>query len=335
MRLTIVFMILLFKLSFGACSDILELLNSNNKDLNESELLEKGALIAIGIKYVDAEIPYQYAQYYIKEDNYNPNKIMCAYKMAASVGHDISQKELANIYELGLYGVSKDILRAMYWYEKSARQNNDESLLKLVSLYQMPEIKKMAEEQALKSKDPLDQYLVGIIYSINENYPEAIKWYELSALQGFSEAQGLLAEFYELGLGVPINLDKAIYWYKLGAEQNDVHSLINLGFIYLLDRNLEQHKKALDLFEVARNMPGGNDAIYGLGLIYEEGLAVPKDMTKARSLYLEAARVNVIDAQIHLAEIYKEENRLKESLFWLRKSCENGYQESCDLLSNY
>ena len=50
------------------------------------------------------------------------------------------------------------------------------------------------------------------------NYKEAIKWYTLSAEQGYAAAQHSLGLMYETGRGVPQSSKEALKWYTLAAE---------------------------------------------------------------------------------------------------------------------
>ncbi len=56
---------------------------------------------------------------------------------------------------------------------------------------------------------------------VTQDYKEAVKWYQLSAEQGHSEAQYKLGEIHENGKGVPQDKDKAVNWYLLSAEHEE------------------------------------------------------------------------------------------------------------------
>jgi TPR repeat protein len=60
---------------------------------------------------------------------------------------------------------------------------------------------------------------LGALYSVQGHYPQAIYWYRLAAKKGNAHAQFNLGLLYELGRGLPKDLEKAQDCYKLAAAQ--------------------------------------------------------------------------------------------------------------------
>ena len=80
-----------------------------------------------------------------------------------------------------------------------------------------------------------------------QNYAEALKWYRLSAEQGYADAQYILGFMYGEGEGTARDYTEAIRWYRLGASQGYAKALNNLGFMYekghgVLQDYVEAHK---------------------------------------------------------------------------------------------
>ena len=65
-----------------------------------------------------------------------------------------------------------------------------------------------------------------------EDYKEAVKWYRLSAKQGYAEAQSNLGLMYEKGRGVPKDFKEAVKWSKLAADQGNASTQNNLSYMY-------------------------------------------------------------------------------------------------------
>src|SRR2546421_12367026 len=85
------------------------------------------------------------------------------------------------------------------------------------------------------------------------NFQEALKWFRKAAEQGHPDAQASLGQMYEDGEGVEQNYALAAEWYRKAAEH--VPDLGGAG-------------------------QGRND----LGLLYMQGLGVPKDYVQAYML---------------------------------------------------
>lgn len=70
----------------------------------------------------------------------------------------------------------------------------------------------------------------GIQEFRNQDYDEALPLLERSATEGNAEAQCLLGNIYQLGLGsVEVDSTKAIRWYHRAAKQGNSVATNNLG----------------------------------------------------------------------------------------------------------
>ena len=67
----------------------------------------------------------------------------------------------------------------------------------------------------------------------NKDYAAAMTVLMPLAEQGNPEAQCVIANLYHLGLGVAVNIDTAIKWYRKSAEQGYGVASNNLGSIFL------------------------------------------------------------------------------------------------------
>jgi TPR repeat protein len=67
---------------------------------------------------------------------------------------------------------------------------------------------------------------------VPRDYKTALKWYRLSAEQGFSDAYNNLDAMYEKGLGVPQDYKIAVKWYGLAAEAGHYFGQHNFGTLY-------------------------------------------------------------------------------------------------------
>lgn len=138
-----------------------------------------------------------------------------------------------------------------------------------------------------------------------------------------------LAQMYEKGIGVPQDTDKAAYyyeqayvhdfvlpgevavligsayergdkyrdkdagaameWYREAADEDVAYANACMGKLYFKGEGVEQdHEKAYELF--MKSGPEETMPLYYLGLMYEEGLYVDSDVSKAKEYYGKAVR---------------------------------------------
>ncbi len=101
---------------------------------------------------------------------------------------------------------------------------------------------------------------------VNQDYTEAVKWYQTAAEQGHAKAQFYLGVCYDNGEGVRQDYEEAVKWYRKAAEQGDASDQ------------------------------------YNLGVCYEQGLGIPQSRNDAIKWYKKVAKQGVEEAKIHLDE---------------------------------
>ena len=73
--------------------------------------------------------------------------------------------------------------------------------------------------------DTWECYRRGYQFEFGENtpvdYQKALYWYHMGAAQGNAWCQHRTGEFHLLGRGTAQNFEKAVYWYQKGAAQDD------------------------------------------------------------------------------------------------------------------
>ncbi len=157
-------------------------------------------------------------------------------------------------------------------------------------------VKKLAEQG-----DADAQFKLGEMYidgkSVAENKEKAFYWWKKSAEQGVSDAFFNIGKMYFLGEGTQKNIEKGLYWLKKGAEQGDGLAQSMLGYIYL-------------------NGFGNVEMNIQKGVYWYEKYAEQDD------------RDNVAEFQFKLALLYSQNKQVlnkNKSIYWLKKSAENGY----------
>jgi len=124
----------------------------------------------------------------------------------------------------------------------------------------------------------------------DQNFKEAMVWYQKSAAQGFAQAQYRLGTLYERGLGVKADTGRARMWYQRAAEQGNVKAMHNLAVLSAgRETGSPDYATAARWFESAADY-GLADSQYNLAVLYENGLGVGKDLASAYKWYALAGR---------------------------------------------
>jgi TPR repeat protein len=99
--------------------------------------------------------------------------------------------------------------------------------------------------QRAERGNPVAQFTLGSCYENGRgaprNYQEAVKWYYLSAKQGYAPAQNRLGVCCYRGLGTPQNYAEAVMWYRQAAAQGNAAAEDNLGICYYSGRGVAQN----------------------------------------------------------------------------------------------
>eukprot|EP00241_Pyramimonas_parkeae_P006044 CAMPEP_0114225094 /NCGR_PEP_ID=MMETSP0058-20121206/469_1 /TAXON_ID=36894 /ORGANISM="Pyramimonas parkeae, CCMP726" /LENGTH=412 /DNA_ID=CAMNT_0001335637 /DNA_START=255 /DNA_END=1493 /DNA_ORIENTATION=+ len=190
------------------------------------------------------------------------------------------------------------------------------------------------------------QFSFGALYDngsggYEEDPKEAVAWYQRSAAQGNHLALNRLGSMYEIGRGVPENVQEALRCWRRAAAQGNPHAHVALGDMYREGLGVEDDPRiALKHYTVACDQ-GHPDAQHAMGEMYSNGLGVTQHLLKAEQLFRSAARQQHADAQYSLALLLlaKVEQRhahgvglafdanriLEEAMIWLQRAGNQGH----------
>lgn len=128
--------------------------------------------------------------------------------------------------------------------------------------------------------DQLDNDLYEIIADAdilraNKNYIDALPLYKKAGLLGNVYAMRWAGQIYLEGLSnVGKDYEKALYWYRMGAEQNDRDCIANIGLMYLDGCGVAKNcEKALAFLKRSSNL-GNPVASYWIGRMYENNSVI-------------------------------------------------------------
>jgi uncharacterized protein len=129
------------------------------------------------------------------------------YRLAAEQGNANAQFKLGKMHTRNDLGVSKNNTEAVRLYRLAAEQGNANAMFELGQMY---------------------SYGKGVI----KDTTEGVKLYRQAANKGNALASLLLGHLYHKGnLGLPVDIQKALYWYRLAGKQGNPLGYINASNI--------------------------------------------------------------------------------------------------------
>jgi hypothetical protein len=118
------------------------------------------------------------------------------------------------------------------------------------------------------------------------------------ANRGHAQAETLLGQIYEKGIGVEKNLGKAAQLYEKGAQKNIREAQYHLGLMFMHGEGVAKNpKRAIVLLKRAANQDLG-EAQYHLGKIYMHGEGTPVNLALANQWLHRAAANGVREATV-------------------------------------
>ena len=113
------------------------------------------------------------------------------------------------------------------------------------------------------------------------------EWVPL-AEAGHTRAMNNVALMYKKGLGLPVDLEKAFFYYKKSADQGFLLAEFNLAGMYSTGKGTpkDPKKAAFWMLKAANGNMGRAQVV--LGNWYAKGFGVPKDETQALTWYMIA-----------------------------------------------
>jgi TPR repeat protein len=183
-------------------------------------------------------------------------------------------------------------------------------------------------QRAANEGDYNGQYFLGCMYlygeGVSKNYTEAAKWLQKSAEQGHKYAQMELGILYFHGEGVSKNNEKALEWTRKAADQGIIEALYELGCIY---KELEDSDNANIWFKKAAEL-GEASAQYELGCSFYYS----DDYSNALIWLQKSANQNNADAQMLLGSMFLNGSGVNQDYYqaydWLSKSANQGNSEA-------
>lgn len=239
-------------------------------------------------------------------------------KALAETGNDQATVILAALYELGGGGLAKDPDQAKQLYQRAASRNNPIAhrvlgeFLRLGHNGEPPRpaeaVKEFGLAAAVGDATSLDR--LGSLYAAGvegeAGKKKAVPAFEKAAQQNDPWAQCHLAAIYTTGaLGKKANAKNAVAFAQSSAEQHNACGQMILGHMYLYGENglTKDIDRGAALYQGAAEQ-GYPEALTSLGLLYQSGEGIPRDIPAAIRHFRRAADQGYAPAQYLLGALY-------------------------------
>lgn len=283
-----------------------------------------------------ADAYYEMGELYYRGDRGVKQNFSRAYKYfanAASQGHTLAKERIIDYTYLGLDGKKTDPQKAIADYLQ-LEQLSDDGNYKVGMYYY--DIQKIDSAHFYLSKLSVDNISevpytgnarevfeqLGNSFWINKDYGTAVFYYRLYEKIGGSNINVLnkLGDAYRLGLGITKDVSLAYSYYEKSSKQDDKEGYCMLGLCYekgyFVVKNLDE---AVRLYTIADEKGSPRAAAY-LGTMYYQGLGgLAKDREKAISLWTKAGNANVKAAINNLINYYKFKHDQPMVTYWTNK----------------
>ena len=265
---------------------------------------------------------------------------------AAESGDPQSQYDLAQRYRYGSFGVPRDRVRALVWFDAAGCNDHPDAKWNADQLNE-----KMSDAEIAEA-----QFGIGTKYEQGEAVPRnrgmALDLYRKAAKSGNAGAQGALGRWHETGMGgLRKSNVEAFTWYCVSAHsgressadardrvrtrltgQELTAAYCSLGQLYLDDDEIPQNAgEARVWYRLAANedVP---EAEFAMGELHRDGLGVAVDLHHALRWFRRAAKHGSIEAQVRVGRMRLEGEGAPrdavDGLAWLRVAAIQGNAEA-------
>lgn len=252
------------------------------------------------------------------------------FQRAANQSYPPSQYSLGVSYDTG-QGIERCAHMAAFWYRRAAEHGHARAQYNLglcidagydgATLHPALDAEAASEPHL---KFPASRPECRAMVS-SESLSSAT-WYRRAAEQGHADAQHNWAICLVYGYGVPVNIQEALYWFRIAAQQNKhAGAQFALGVLCASDRGSARNVvEAAHWYRQAAEQ-GHVEAQYRIGCCYQHGTGVSPHNGLAKRWYRRAARQGHPHAQFHLAKMYLDgvlsrPPNVTKALVWLRRA---------------
>jgi TPR repeat protein len=238
-------------------------------------------------------------------------------KRAADKGLASAAFELGEVFKFGLDGVDKDDWHASQWLRKAARLGHreartllaveligeDEEISIEVGAYLVVggELKNLfvtALETVAATGDASAFEVLGTVhecglFKTQVSDDKAAEFYERAAEKGSSESIYRLVELYER----TNRPEQAVAWCRKGVELDEMKCVVKMGCFHLVGFGVEKNAETANVIFSRAAERQCATAMHNLGVSFEEGRGVARDLDMAFLWFKRASDLGDGDAK--------------------------------------
>jgi len=151
---------------------------------------------------------------------------------------------------------------------------------------------------------------------VQQNYPEAAKWFQLAADKGDADAMNMLGVMYAQGLGVTRDGRNAIKLFAQSAYLGCSSAMVNLGVLYAAGRGVK-HDNALAYTWLIAALAIGVPAEVHDATVYTLGMTAarlgPNQVSRAQEQARKIA-VTIVSRQTGAPDRKSDQARLRSMI---------------------
>ncbi|MBR1751744.1 MAG: SEL1-like repeat protein, partial [Ruminococcus sp.] len=238
----------------------------------------------------------------------------------AAKGNALAIHDLGKLYATDKLG-AKDEVRSAQFYEKALTAFMD---IEPNADYMFPYESKSAKPKDMRS---YVWYRIGKMHcyglGTEQDYTEAFKWFEKSALEGNKFAQFSLANLYYYGNGTDQSYEQAHHWYMAASNQGQPYDAYAIAQMYANGEYVSKdeseadryYKQALAGFlKLEADDQANDNLLYKIGRMFKLGLGTEVDVPKAIDYFKRAADLGNRNARRTMALEYISGENVEQNI---------------------
>ncbi len=225
------------------------------------------------------------------------------YRVAAEQGNAIAQNNLGLMFRSGR-GVEQNKQEAVRWYRKAARQKSPAAMFNLGASYYN------GDGVGIDDTTAFAWFLLAQHLG-NKPATEAVNRMDEEAKRFQTGAFEKIGDMYQKGEELPQSPSDAVIWYRQAAENGAPSVKVKLASLLLEGPGEPDYAEAYSLCEKAAKVQYPQGA-YCVGLLYQKGLGVERNLSQAAKWFNEAASLGHVIAMLQLGQMYYEGEGVKQ-----------------------